>query len=590
MVTTRAREVAEPQGFDLREFLGALSRRRRVAAITAVAGLLATVLLAVLLPAKYRSVATVLIEQQELPADLVRSTVTTYADQRVQIISQRVMTSQTLLDIVRRYDLYPGDRDRLSREELIEKMRDDIGLRMISADVIDPRSGTPREATIAFNVSYTSPSPSQAVKVANELTTLYLNENLASRTRQAEEASAFLTAEGDRISRRISELEAELAKFKGRNAEELPELMQMNMQMLDRNEQELRQIETREMSLQQQKVFLEAQLAQISPTSMMMSETGERIMGPEDRLKVLRARQVSARAALAPGHPDLRSLEREIDALERETGGGTVDPNDIERRITDLRAALLQARESYSEDHPDVRSLERELATLEAERAQVVAPVERRSTAPPDNPAFIQLQAQLVATTNDLAALAQQRAKIRGEIYALNRRITSSPEVEREYRELARDYQNAQAKYQEIRAKQMEAVVAQNLEAGRKGERFTLIEPPLPPTEPVSPNRPLILLIGTLLSLGAGLGMVMLREATDPCVRGERDIIDIVGAPVLALVPNITTEAERRQGRRRASLAVGAAAVSSIALLGAIHFAYRPLDVLWFVVRRKLGF
>ena len=98
-------------------------------------------LLAMLLPARYRSSGTILIEQQELPADLVRSTVTSFADQRIQVISQRVMTTETLLKLIHRFELYADERGGESREELIERMRSDIDFRMISADVIDPRSG-----------------------------------------------------------------------------------------------------------------------------------------------------------------------------------------------------------------------------------------------------------------------------------------------------------------------------------------------------------------------------------------------------------------------------------------------------------------
>ena len=112
-----------------------------------------------------------------MPQELVRSTVTSYADERVQVISKRVMTTETLLNIIRRYDLYPKDRAKETREALLGRMRKDIGLKMISADVIDPRSGRPTSATIAFEVSYISRSPDLAAKVANELTTLYLNEN-----------------------------------------------------------------------------------------------------------------------------------------------------------------------------------------------------------------------------------------------------------------------------------------------------------------------------------------------------------------------------------------------------------------------------
>ena len=74
-------------------------------------------MLALAWPPTYRSTGTILIEQQEIPTDLVRSTVTSYADERVQIISQRVMTTQNLLEIIRRYELYQGLQKRESREK-----------------------------------------------------------------------------------------------------------------------------------------------------------------------------------------------------------------------------------------------------------------------------------------------------------------------------------------------------------------------------------------------------------------------------------------------------------------------------------------
>ena len=95
---------------DFRERLTALSRhQKRIAFVTGLAAA-ATVALAVLLPPTYQSTATILIEQQEIPQELVRSTITSFADQRVQVISQRVMTSQNLLQIIDRYNLYPDAR------------------------------------------------------------------------------------------------------------------------------------------------------------------------------------------------------------------------------------------------------------------------------------------------------------------------------------------------------------------------------------------------------------------------------------------------------------------------------------------------
>jgi hypothetical protein len=143
-------------GLSLRERLLALRRHRRLMLVVLAAGALLTVAIALLWPATYRASATILIEQQEIPQDLVRSTISSYADQRVQVISQRVMTSQNLMRIVEQYQLYPWQRRTRPREVVIERMRDDIKMKLISANVMDPRSGRPTQATIAFTLSYES--------------------------------------------------------------------------------------------------------------------------------------------------------------------------------------------------------------------------------------------------------------------------------------------------------------------------------------------------------------------------------------------------------------------------------------------------
>ena len=356
----------EKEGASLTDLVDVVRRRARAIAITFAIAFLVTCVLALALPSTYRSTGTILIEQQEIPTDLVRSTVTSYADERVQIISQRVMTTQNLLDIIRRYDLYQSLQKRESRENVIDRMRDDIQFRMISADVVDPRTGVPRRATIAFTVSYDSPSPDLAVKVANEITSLYLNENLSSRNRLAEDASSFLTTEGDRLSKHIAELEARLAEFKERNIGQLPELVQLNMQLLDRTEQQLRDAVTEQRSYAQQKVYLEAQLAQLKPNSVMFSDAGDRILTPSDRLRALKSELASSRALYAGDHPDIARLTREIAGLEQQ-GEAMADDNDLLRQLDAARAELGAARERYSPEHPDVKNAERTVAALEAE-------------------------------------------------------------------------------------------------------------------------------------------------------------------------------------------------------------------------------
>jgi polysaccharide biosynthesis transport protein len=588
-------------------YLDSARHRRRWLIAAFALGLIITLLLVVLLPPKYRSSGTILIEQQEMPQDFVRSTITSYADERVQMISKRVMTTETLLGLVRRYELYPSLRASGTREAILKQMTKDVNLKMISADVIDPRSGHPTSATIAFEVSYTSNNPDLAAKVANELTTLFLNENLNNRTQTARDAAQFLESEGDRLNQHIAELEAALAKFKDKHAQQLPELTTLNMQLMDHTQEELRTQEARRASLQQQQVFLEAQLALLKPNSVVVSETGERIVSSADRLKMARSQLDSAKAKYSADHPDVVRLQREVTGLEQELAKSNTatapvpsdtDSNDLKRQLQAAQAALAEAEGRYGPEHPDRIRLQRQVDTLQ-ERVSAVqasassAPSDtsrRLKATDADNPAYVQIQAQLSGTLNDMAAADDQLAKLRAHLADYQKNLSLGPQVEQEYRELMRDYDNTRLKYQEVRSKQSEAKAAQNLEADRKGERFTLIDPPLPPEEPVSPNRALILVMGIIFSIGLATGVLWLLETLDRSVRGRLDLLTLTGVPPLALVPHIQTESDRRSERRRMRLAIASAMTSVCIAVALTHFFYRPLDVLWFTFARRMGF
>ena len=193
-------------------------------------------------------------------------------------------------------------------------------------------------------------------------------------------------------------------------------------------------------------------------------------------------------------------MKREIAGLEAAAGDRAAKPlrTSCMRRLDEARAASSggSAKKYCPRASGSCSALEREVAALRsgagegAARAHAPTPRGRKQ---PDNPAYIQLQTQLSATVNEQSGHAARRShRLRAQMADYQRKIAMAPQTEKEYRELARDYTNAQAKYQEMRAKQMEAQLAQNLGADRKGERFTLIEPPLPPEEPVSPNRAII--------------------------------------------------------------------------------------------------
>jgi succinoglycan biosynthesis transport protein ExoP len=566
--------------------LAALRRRRRPALIVAIVVLSVALAAAALWPATYRSTATILIEQQEVPVDLVRSMISSYADQRIQVITQRVMTTENLMRIIDRYSLYAEDRQRSPREELLERMRTDIKFSMISADVVDPRVGRPTKATIAFSVSYDNRSAVIAARVANELASLYLNENLTNRKQLADDTATFLTTEADHLSKQMTELDAALAQFKERNVDNLPELGQLNVQMLARTEEELRETDARIRSLDQQAVYLEAQLAQLQPEAQIYTGTGERVISPSDRLKILKSDYARANALYAPDHPDVLRMQKEIAGLE--TAVGKVDTgNDLVRQLRDAQSQLAAARQRYAPDHPDVVQLERLVTAIGAMMRD--APLTRDSAREqPDNPAYIQVSAQREAVLSERASLQKKRSALTTRIQDFETRSAQAPQIEREYAGLIRDLDNAQIKYREVRQKQGEAVLSRNLESERKGERFTLIEPPIAAEKPVSPNRIAILVLGALSALAAALGAIAVLETLDTRVRGGRGLEALLSVPPLAVIPWIETREEIASRTRTRRLSLAGAAGSVLLAIAALHLLYKPLDVLWAVAVRRL--
>ncbi len=580
---------ADRPSIDLRERWLAYWRRRRTFVAAALVSALATVLTAALLPSTYRSTATILIEQQEIPQDLVRSVITSFADQRVQVISQRVMTTQNLLSLVERYNLYPDIRRAQPREVLVDKLRSDIGMHMISADVIDPRSGRPTQATIAFSVSYQSRSPDLALKVANDLTSLYLNENLTSRTQLGHQTATFFSEESARQAAHIADLDKSLTAFKQKHSNDLPELVQLNLQTMERTELELHDAQNKLDSLDSQRVLLEAQLAQINPTSQVFSDTGQRVMGPEDRLKALKSQLASYKARFAPGHPDIVSTEREVQGLESQVKSDD-DTSDRLRELDEAKAQLARAREKYSADHPDVVRLQRAVDGLaSAVEAAANTGKKREATTHSDNPVYIQVKGELDALAVERDRAVKRRDELQAKFDDYERRMAKSPEVEREFHTMSRELETAQLEYKLILAKQTEAQVSENLESERKGERFTMIEPPQMPEKPISPNRLLIVVMGLLLSLALGVGAAAAHESFDASVRGPTDIRQLLQVPALASIPVIVTTEDRARRRKMIRYSWGGTVVAVILIVVTFHLFVRPLDVVWLSVLRRFG-
>lgn len=513
----------------LKDYLQIARRRKYTIILPMLALLLVSVIMAIALPPVYRSKATILIEQQHIPADLVKSTVISFADERIRQIQQKLMTIDNLNKIIGKFDLYPEEKKLVNSSDLAEQFRASTTLELINADVVG--KGKNSKATLAFTLSFDHKVGETAQKIANELVTLFLDENIRSRTQRAEESTKFLQEEAEKLKIEIQKSEKQIAEYKEKYSGSLPELLAVNMSSIARIENTLQQLQLQEKMLEERRINLQNQL---SATSPVILETGE-------------------------GDKSTR----------------------VESRAS-LEAAYKSLLEKYSSNHPDAKALKRKLDGYKGQN-------DNSGQANINNPVYIQLQSQLNIASVEMNNIAQQKISLTEQLKKLEVNVSQTHQVERGYYDLMRDLDNQKTKYKELIAKSLEAKLSQNLEVEQKAEKFTLLEPPRVPEKPEKPNRIKILFVGFLFSVFGGLGAGFLTETMDNSIRNHDALTQLMGAEPLVVIPYIQNQEDLNRSRRNK---INFAILGLFFIIGttvAVHFFYMPLDVAFNKVSDRLS-
>ena len=575
------------------DYIAMLKRRKWAMGIPAVVIFALAIILAFGLPPSYQSQATILIQQQAVANDFVQSSVTSFAAQQVQTISQRVLTVANIGTIVEEYDLYGQSGaeagSRLPGTELALLFREDMDMELVSADVMDPRTGRPTEVTIAFTLAFKARSARSAQKVANKLVTLFLNENLDIRTAQASSTADFFEMEGQRLDRDVLDFSQQLAEFKVLNEGSLPQLYQYNLNILERTSQQLSTADLRLQELQKREIELASRLAQLSPFSPVVLPTGEIVLSDDDRLKAAQSDYRRKSAIYNDSHPDVVRLYREIQALQAELGVET-DIEDLRQQLQGQKRHLSDLQGKYLDGHQDIRNTQQVISQLEASIRAAGNATAVNYTPEADNPAYVLLSTQLDATASEAQSISKLKIELQEKVDRYEEIIKRAPDVEKDYEALLREYTLATNKAQDTKRKQQDAQMSKSLEENRKGERFILIEPPAVPSDPVSPNRPAIIFLGLVLGVGVGLGLALLRETLDGGIQSTGELASLMGEPPLVAIPYIENEWDDKKKQKSWRLSRLSAIVVVIVLLLSLHFFYMPLNILYFVVLNKLGF
>jgi polysaccharide biosynthesis transport protein len=478
---------------------------------------------AYILPPVYSSQASILVESQQIPDELAQTTVPVNPYEQAQIIEQRLLTRMNLLALADSIGLY-ADEPEMSANAIVGDMRKRVQFIGFTPDETE-RSWLPG-ATI-IGVAFEAPEPEYALKGANELVSLVLQENVRLRTGRAEDTLAFFRAEVDRLAVDLEQKSERIAEFKSANVEALPDSLDVRRAQQQREQERLLALEREEAALRNQRATV----------IWLFQRTG----------------QGAVAGATSPEEEELRAL----------------------------RSQLIQQRAIYVSNSPQVRILQNRIAALEElveeQRAARIVPGGEEGM--PTGP-MTELELELAPIDARLEFIAEDKALIAENLAELGRTIQATPNNEMILAGMEIERANLQRQYDDSVAALGQAQVGERMEVLSKGERFTLIEPPVEPSGPVRPRRMLIGSAGVVGGVGAGIGFILLLELLNRSIRRPVELTTRLGIQPFATVPYIRTRQEARWKRSVIGLVLAIGLVVIPAGLFALHTYYMPLDLL----------
>jgi len=493
-----------------------------------------TVVVAKMIPNRYRSETVILIVPQRVPESYVRSTVTTRIEDRLRSIQQQIISRTRLESIIRDLNLYPSDRERMPMENVVTRMVGDVSVSIV-------------QGADAFRVAYTSDDPKTAMQVTERLASEFTNESLRDREVLATATTDFLQSQLEDARRRLAEQEAKVANFQRRHAGALPSERDANVAILHNLQLQIQALLDSANRDRDRRLLLERMLADLEAT-------------------------VPAAPVAAPASP---AAGAQADVV---AGGATTA-----ERLEAARNALKTLELRLKPEHPDVIYTKRQILDLEAkvkveaaQPASAVPPVARARTPEEANTLrrIQETRQELAGVGLSLASKQAEEMGLRDQIAALQGRVSATPGLEAELTALTRDYDTVRKGYESLLAKQEDSKVAAALEQRQIGEVFKVLDRARLPVGPASPNRSLIHLMGAMAGLGVGLGLIALLEYRDNGLRSEEDVLSVLRLPVLAAIPVIETAADRRRARRRRVLGFVGTAVTLVVVASAAAFAW----------------
>lgn len=484
------------------------------------------------LPKIYRATTLVLVQPQAVSESYVRPAITTTTADRMNTVSQEILSRTRLENLIHTYNLYPDLRNKVPMEELIEIMKK-------SMEVTLQGAGLSGHAQNTFSISYEGREPQTITEVVNKLASMLIEENLKAREQQAESTSIFLSKELSDIENQLTRKEAEIKSFRERNMGKLPQQLEANLRILERLQQQLPAVHTSIKAAEDRSLIFQNQIEQLRrPSSSQISRTvprEPRVIGEE----ILPERAI-------PDDPVITQwnlLKRELNVARSKYTENHPDVIDLKRKISNLEPA---AREILENQKAQNEARQREMRARQARAGQGRIPLEAvESMDPATERLLTQYHEQYTGALLEAERLRGEEKKLKEEMLLYQRRIEDTPKLEQELTLLNRDYELLKSTYQSLKDKKIQSQMAENYEKKHIGGQFKILDPARHPEKPVRPDRDRILMMGAFIGLAAGLGLAWFRESLDESFHSEEELEVDLGLPILATLPNLKEERDQ---------------------------------------------
>ena len=488
--------------------------RRRKWLIILPAIIIAIVASAVIyyLPNRYRSETLILVVPQRVPESYVKSTVTARIEDRLQSISQQILSRTKLEQVVSDFGLYKDERDDGElMEDIVERMRTrDIQIGVVKGD--------------AFRVAFAADDPRVAMRVTERLGSLFIDESLRDREVLAQGTSEFLATQLDDARRQLVQVETKLQEYQRTFNGELPSQLSANLQGRHNTELALQTLGESLNRDRERRIAFEREVADVIEAPPAAAEIPKNSMAQtlEDELHTAEQALLAVELKLKADHPDVKKQRRAVEELK-----SRVEAQKLEGTLSSRPVGSNVAIMEYGK--------------------------RKRLT---------DAKAQLDNLDREIQAKMAEEGRLRSVLGMYQARIEATPLRESELAALTRDYETLQASYRGLLQKKEESEISANLEKRQIGEQFKILDPARMPEKPISPDRPALYLIAILGALALAIGLAATAEYFDRTLRTEDDVRAALNLMVLATVPQMRDLGRGPWWRqRRVAAATGAAAV-----------------------------